>query len=67
MIEPVTDRTLIAYALIAVLVASFGALIWWIRYNSEQQTVARENLRRRKQDDARALKSIAKDEGGERS
>ncbi|WP_305098338.1 hypothetical protein [Croceibacterium aestuarii] len=59
-----SDRTLLAYGLIALLVLWLGALIWWRRYHSNRQTEVRSKLRRQKQSDARALKFMAEDDAG---
>jgi len=51
----VSERELIAYALIAVLAAALAGLVWWRRYQSYPQIYARQQKRRRAQDDARML------------
>jgi hypothetical protein len=59
----VSERELIAYALIAVLAAALAGLVWWRRYQSYPQIYARQQKRRRAQDDARML---ARHESAER-
>lgn len=60
-----TDRLLLAYALIAFLVVWLGAFIWWRYHNSYQQVEGRERKRRRAVNDAHARKLAekAEDEG----
>jgi hypothetical protein len=55
----VTDRHLVAYLLIAVMVAGLAAIVWWNRYHSYAQTYTRQQERRRKQSDARAMAHLA--------
>ena len=51
-----TDRQLVAYALIVVLVAALAAIAWWRRYHSFPQVDARRQERQRQRSEARAAK-----------
>ena len=54
-----TDRQLIAYALILLLAVALAAIVWWWRYQSYPRTYEREQKKRRKQSEARSLAHMA--------
>jgi ferric-dicitrate binding protein FerR (iron transport regulator) len=62
-----TDRELTAYTLIAAMAAALAAIVWWRRYQSYPQTYARQQGRRRKLSEARALTQEAQAEREEAS
>lgn len=60
-----TGRHLIAYGLIALLVAGLAALVWSVRYNSHKRTYARQQDKQRMRSAARASALMSThDEGG---
>lgn len=40
-----TDRLIVAYTLLALLVLSLAALVAWLRYNSRERVLARNRRR----------------------
>ena len=62
-----TGRELTAYALMIVMAAALAAIVWWRRYQSYPRTYARQQERRRKLSEARALAREAPTGSGEGS
>jgi hypothetical protein len=52
-----TDRLLVAYLMILLLVAGGAGVLWWNIYHSRGRTYAREQARRRQLDAARIARA----------
>jgi hypothetical protein len=52
-----TDRLLVAYVLILLLVAGGAGVLWWNIYHSPGRTYARKRARRRQSDAARVARA----------
>jgi hypothetical protein len=57
-------RLLIAYTLIALLVAGSAAIVWWNVHHARDRTNARRNARARKAAAARMASTDQGDDGG---
>lgn len=58
-----TDRLLIAYLLILLLVVGGAGILWWNIYHSRGRTYAREQARRKRSEAARLARAKQEDRG----
>jgi hypothetical protein len=60
-----TERQLIAYAMLTLLAVAIAAMVWWGRYNSARRMLARKQAKQRKQSDARAMALMSATDAGD--